>query len=132
MGTRFMCTVESPVAQEVKERIVRSTELDTELIFRTLRNTARVAANAVSAEVVEIESRGAEFGDIQHLVSGARGRKVFEDGDLDAGIWTAGQSQGLIDDIPTVADLVERMVAEAEAIVTRRLNGMVGMTTVRA
>ena len=126
MGTRFMCTVESPVAHEVKEQIVRNTELDTELIFRTLRNTARVATNAVSEEVVEIESRGAEFGDIAHLVAGARGRKVFEDGDLDAGIWTAGQSQGLIHDIPTVGELVDRMVAEAEAIITGRLNDIVG------
>ncbi|MGW5324290.1 NAD(P)H-dependent flavin oxidoreductase [Rhodococcus pyridinivorans] len=126
MGTRFMCTVESPVAHEVKEQIVRNTELDTKLIFRTLRNTARVATNAVSEEVVEIESRGAEFGDIAHLVAGARGRKVFEDGDLDAGIWTAGQSQGLIHDIPTVGELVDRMVAEAEAIITGRLNDIAG------
>ncbi|MCD5421329.1 nitronate monooxygenase family protein [Rhodococcus pyridinivorans] len=126
MGTRFMCTVESPVAHEVKEQIVRNTELDTKLIFRTLRNTARVATNAVSEEVVEIESRGAEFGDIAHLVAGARGRKVFEDGDLDAGIWTSGQSQGLIHDIPTVGELVDRMVTEAEAIITGRLNDIAG------
>lgn len=126
MGTRFMCTVESPVAHEVKEQIVRNTELNTKLIFRTLRNTARVATNAVSEEVVEIESRGAEFGDIAHLVAGARGRKVFEDGELDAGIWTAGQSQGLIHDIPTVGELVDRMVAEAEAIITGRLNDIAG------
>lgn len=132
MGTRFMCTVESPVAHEVKEQIVRNTELDTKLIFRTLRNTARVAANAVSEEVVEIESRGAEFNDIAHLVAGARGRKVFEDGDLDAGIWTAGQSQGLINDIPTVADLVHRMVSEAESIITSRLGGFVADEAVRA
>src|SRR5690606_27148377 len=121
-----------PVAHEVKEQIVRNTELDTKLIFRTLRNTARVAANAVSEEVVEIESRGAEFNDIAHLVAGARGRKVFEDGDLDAGIWTAGQSQGLINDIPTVADLVHRMVSEAESIITSRLGGFVAAEAVRA
>ncbi|MFC9832376.1 NAD(P)H-dependent flavin oxidoreductase [Rhodococcus sp. NPDC127530] len=121
MGTRFMCTVESPVAHAVKEQIVAHTERDTELIFRSLRNTARVATNAVSAEVVDIESRGCEFADIQHLVAGARGRTVFEMGDLDAGIWTAGQSQGLIDDIPTVRELVTRMVAEAESIITGRL-----------
>ncbi|BDB58548.1 NAD(P)H-dependent flavin oxidoreductase [Rhodococcus sp. RDE2] len=133
MGTRFMCTVESPVAHEVKEQIVRNTELDTKLIFRTLRNTARVATNAVSEEVVEIESRGAEFGDIAHLVAGARGRKVFEDGDLDAGIWTAGQSQGLIHDIPTVGELVDRMVTEAKAVITGRLNDIAGADrTVRA
>jgi len=121
MGTRFMCTVESPVAHAVKEQIVANTERDTELIFRSLRNTARVATNAVSTEVVDIESRGCEFADIQHLVAGARGRTVFERGDLDAGIWTAGQSQGLIDDIPTVRELVTRMVTEAESIITGRL-----------
>ncbi|PTR24053.1 2-nitropropane dioxygenase precursor [Rhodococcus sp. OK519] len=121
MGTRFMCTVESPVAQRVKERIVASSELDTRLIFRTLRNTVRVAANAVSDEVVGIEAHGCEFDDIAHLVAGARGRRVFEEGDLDAGIWTAGQSQGLIDDIPTCDELVQRMIGEAETIIRGRL-----------
>lgn len=125
MGTRFMCTAESPVDQAVKEQIVANTELDTKLIFRTLHNTARVAANAISAEVVAKEAEGVEFSDIQHLVAGARGRKVFEEGDLDAGIWTAGQCQGLIDDIPTVAELVDRMMSEAEEIITSRLAGMV-------
>jgi len=125
MGTRFMCTAESPVAESVKQQIVANSELDTTLIFRTLHNTARVAANAISAEVVAKEAEGAEFSDIQHLVAGARGRKVFEDGDLDAGIWSAGQCQGLIDDVPTAAELVDRMMAEAESIITDRLSGMV-------
>lgn len=125
MGTRFMCTEESPIDPKVKKRITEASELDTKLIFRTLHNTARVAANAVSAEVVEIESRGAEFSDIQHLVSGARGRKVFENGDLDAGIWSAGMVQGLIDDVPTCADLVDRIISEAEEIITDRLAGFV-------
>ncbi|WP_171018719.1 nitronate monooxygenase family protein [Rhodococcus sp. Q] len=129
MGTRFMCTQESPVADEVKRQIVANSELDTKLIFRTLRNTARVASNAVSSEVVDIESRGgATFEDIRELVAGARGRKVFEDGDLDAGIWTAGQCQGLIDDVPTVGELVSRMVAEAESIIAGRLAGIAGAT----
>lgn len=125
MGTRFMCTAESPVAEQVKQQIVANTELDTKLIFRTLHNTARVAANAVSAEVVSKEAEGAEFSDIQHLVAGARGRKVFEDGDLDAGIWSAGQCQGLIHDVPPAAELVDRMMAEAEEIIAGRLAGMV-------
>lgn len=128
MGTRFMCTAESPVAEQVKQQIVANTELDTKLIFRTLHNTARVAANAISAEVVAKEAEGCEFSDIQHLVAGARGRKVFEDGDLDAGIWTAGQCQGLIDDVPTCGELVDRMMAEAEEIITARLGGMVTAT----
>ena len=132
MGTRFMCTVESPVAQEVKEQIVANSERDTTLIFRTLRNTARVAKNAVSAEVVGIDSRGGEVADIAHLVAGARGRKVFEEGDLDAGIWTSGQSQGLVRDIPPVGELVTRMVHEAEAIITGRLASMVSATAAQA
>ena len=122
MGTRFMCTVESPVSHAVKEAIVAGSEKDTTLIFRSLGNTARVAKNAVSAEVVAKESLGCEFTDIAHLVKGARGRKVFEDGDMDAGIWTVGQSQGLIDDIPTVQELVSRMISGAESIVTERLS----------
>ncbi|EME21247.1 NAD(P)H-dependent flavin oxidoreductase [Rhodococcus triatomae] len=127
MGTRFMCTQESPVADEVKRQIVANSELDTKLIFRTLRNTARVASNAVSREVVDIEARGnATFEDIRELVAGARGRKVFEDGDLDAGIWTAGQCQGLIDDVPTVGEMVSRMVAEAEEIIASRLASIAG------
>lgn len=124
MGTRFMCTAESPVDEAVKQQIVANSELDTELIFRSLRNTARVAANAVSAEVVSREAEGVEFTDIQHLVAGTRGRKVFSDGDLDAGIWSAGQCQGLIHDIPSADELVDRMMAEAESLITDRLAGM--------
>jgi NADH:quinone reductase (non-electrogenic) len=126
MGTRFMCTEESPIHRRIKERIVEADERDTELIFRTLRNTARVARNAVSKEVVEIESGGATFDDIRHLVAGTRGRKVFENGDPDHGVWSAGMCQALIHDIPTVAELVERIVSEAEEIISGRLAGMLG------
>ena len=93
MGTRFMCTQESGIDDAVKAQFVAGCELDTTLIFRSLRNTARVATNAVSTEVVEIERSGGAFDDIRDLVSGARGRKVFENGDLDAGIWTVGLCQ---------------------------------------
>lgn len=121
MGTRFMCTQESGIDDAVKAQIVAGSELDTTLIFRSVRNTARVASNLVSTEVVEIERGGGTFDDIRDLVSGARGRKVFDNGDLDAGIWTVGLCQGLIDDIPTVAELVERMVGEAELLIRQRL-----------
>jgi NAD(P)H-dependent flavin oxidoreductase YrpB (nitropropane dioxygenase family) len=95
-------------------------------MFRTLHNTARVFKNKVSMEVVSIERKGnAEFKDIQHLVSGARGRKVFENGDLDAGVWTAGQVVGLIDDIPTCDVLCSRMVKEAEDILVDRVRMIV-------
>ncbi|MFI5507892.1 NAD(P)H-dependent flavin oxidoreductase [Mycobacterium sp. NPDC051804] len=123
MGSRFMCTVESPIHQRVKDAIVSGTELGTELIFRTLRNTGRVASNAVSREVVEILNQGGQFEDIAHLVSGKRGVKVYETGDLDAGIWWIGTAMGLIDDIPTAGQLVSRIVADAEAIISERLAG---------
>lgn len=125
MGSRFMCTVESCIHQNVKEAIVAGTELDTELIFRPLRNTARVASNAVSREVVDILNKGGQFPDVQDLVSGVRGKKVFDDGDLDAGIWSVGTAMGLINDIPTVEELISRIVAEAEDLITGRLGDMV-------
>jgi NAD(P)H-dependent flavin oxidoreductase YrpB (nitropropane dioxygenase family) len=128
MGSRFMCTVESSIHQNVKEAIVAGTELDTELIFRPLRNTGRVARNTVSREVVQILNTGGQFVDVQHLVSGARGREVYETGNLDAGIWWIGASMGLIDDIPTVGELVSRIVSDAEDLITGRLAGMTAAT----
>lgn len=124
MGTRFMCTEESPIHRNIKEAIVAASEVDTELIFRSLRNTARVARNSISREVVEILSSGGKFEDVRHLVAGARGRAVFDSGDQEAGIWTAGTVQGLIHDIPTVGELVERIVTEAEAQIAGRLTGL--------
>ncbi|MET7770373.1 nitronate monooxygenase [Nocardia sp. NPDC005366] len=125
MGTRFLCTQESAIDQKVKEQIVANSELDTQLIFRTMHNTARVADNEVSRKVVEIEKAGGKFEDVRELVAGARGRRVFEEGDLDAGIWSAGLAQGLIHDIPSCAELIERMVTEAEQLITTRLTDMV-------
>ncbi len=124
MGTRFMCTVESPIHEAIKQQIVAADERETDLIFRTLRNTARVARNAISQQVIEIERAGGTFEDVRDLVSGKRGERVYEEGDPDLGIWTAGQVQGLIDDVPTVAELVERMVREATEIVGTRLTAM--------
>ena len=129
MGSRFMCTVESCIHQNVKEAIVAGDERGTELIFRSLHNTARVASNEVSREVVDILKGGGQFEDVKDLVAGVRGRKVFDDGDIDAGIWTVGTAMGLINDIPTVAELVSRMVSEAEDIITGRLAGMVGVNS---
>ncbi len=126
MGTRFMATVESPIHQKVKEQIVANDERQTNLIFRTMHNTARVAKNAVSDEVVRIErAGGAKFEDVKDLVAGARGKVVYEAGDPDYGIWSAGQVQGLIHDIPTCAELIHRIVREAEEIIMGRLAGAV-------
>lgn len=127
MGTRFMCTVESPIHDNIKQHIVQADERQTQHIFRTFRNTARVARNKVSEEVVAIEQRGGTFEDVKDLVSGARGATVYETGDPDAGIWSAGLVQGLIHDVPTCGELVERMVTEAEAIIAERLAGLAGL-----
>ena len=124
MGTRFMCTRESPIHQRVKEQIVANDERATELIFRTMRNTSRVAKNSVSTKVVELEKEGATFDQVRDLVAGARGRGVYENGDPEAGVWSAGQIQGLIHDIPTCAELVARIVREAEDIIAARLDSM--------
>jgi nitronate monooxygenase len=125
MGTRFMSTAESPIHADIKDAIVAQSELDTELLFRTLRNTSRVASNAVARETVDILNAGGKFEDVQHLVDGMRGRKVYENGDPEAGIWSVGISQGLVTDVPTVAELVDRMVAEAVALIQSRLPGMI-------
>ncbi|HEX3944493.1 MAG TPA: nitronate monooxygenase family protein [Rhizomicrobium sp.] len=122
MGTRFMATVEAPIHEHVKQQIVAGDERSTNLIFRTLHNTARVAKNAVSDEVVAIEKRGnATFADVKDLVAGARGATVLDKGEMEAGIWSAGQTQALIHDIPTCKELVARIVREAEAIIRGRL-----------
>ncbi|HTQ15294.1 MAG TPA: nitronate monooxygenase [Rhizomicrobium sp.] len=126
MGTRFMATVEAPIHENVKKQIVANDERGTNLIFRTMHNTARVAKNAISDQVVAIEKKGgARFEDVKDLVAGARGTGVLDKGEMDAGIWSAGQTQGLIHDIPTCKELVARIVAEAEAIIRNRLDKVI-------
>ena len=126
MGTRFMATVESPIHPNIKQQIVDNDERATELIFRTMHNTSRVAKNVISTQVVAMEREGAKFEDVRELVAGTRGRNVYEVGDNDAGIWSAGQIQGLIHDIPTCAELIHRIVREAEDIIQQRLDRMAG------
>ena len=124
MGTRFMCTKESPIHQLIKDKIVANDERETELIFRTMRNTSRVARNAISTKVVAMEKQGATFDEVRDLVAGSRGKMVYASGDADQGIWSAGQVQGLIHDIPSCAELVSRIMQEAETIIASRLEGM--------
>ncbi|MBO3276242.1 NAD(P)H-dependent flavin oxidoreductase [Pseudomonas schmalbachii] len=113
MGTRFCATREAPIHENIKQALVDATERDTHLIYRPLRNTARALKNAISDEVISIERRGSvQFEDIRHLVSGTRGRAALESGEVQDGIIHVGQCIGLIDDIPTCAELIERMVAE--------------------
>ncbi|MDP1026867.1 nitronate monooxygenase family protein [Sphingomonas sp. KR1UV-12] len=125
MGTRFCATVEAPIHDAVKQLIVANDERATNLIFRRFHNTGRVAKTSVSDEVVEISRRhDAVFEDIRPLVSGARGRTALETGDLDAGLIWAGQIQGLIHDVPTCAELIGRIVGEAETLIAGRLAGL--------
>lgn len=126
MGTRFMCTVEAPIHHKVKEAIVANDERATDLIYRKFRNTARVARNAISQEIREIEAQeGTTFDDIKHLAAGVRGREeVLAKGEVDGGVWFASMAQGLIHDIPTVAELVSGIMAEAHEIIKGRLDPM--------
>ena len=126
MGTRFCATVEAPIHPRVKQMLVDNDERGTNLIFRSLRNTARVGKNSVSDKVVAIlKQPDATFEQVAHLVRGSQGRALLETGDLDAGLVWAGQVQGLIHDIPTVAELIQRIIREATEIITRRLPGFI-------
>jgi NADH:quinone reductase (non-electrogenic) len=125
MGTRFCATREAPIHDNIKKYLVDNDERSTNLIFRKLHNTARVGKNSVSDEVVRILSQpDATFELVAPLVRGARGRELLETGNLDAGLVWAGQSQGLIRDVPSVADLVSRIVSDATLVIERNLRAM--------
>lgn len=124
MGTRFMATKEAPVHERVKQALVEADERQTKLIFRSLKNTARVFKNSISEKVVEMESQGATIQEIGPIVSGQKGRHLFETGEMEAGTWSAGQVAGLIHDVPTVKELVDRIVSEARGIYRERLDAL--------
>lgn len=124
MGTRFTATVEAPIHQSFKDAMVAADERGTDLIFRSYRNTARVAKNEISQQVVAAEREGQPFEAVADLVKGVRGREGLASGDTNHGVWSAGMVQGLIHDIPTCAELLSRMVADAENIIRNRLTGM--------
>lgn len=126
MGTRFVATQEAPVHENVKKQMVAATERDTALIFRSLRNTARIYKNSIAEKVLEIEAKPGDtnFEELAPLVAGVKGREVLEKGDLEHGVWTAGMVVGLIHDIPDCATLLTRIVADAEEIIKARLNGV--------
>ena len=127
MGTRFCATEEAPIHENVKQMLVDKDERATKLIMRTLRNTERVVVNEAVNQVLEIEAKGnTKIEDIAPLVSGLVGKKMFEEGDTNAGIMSAGQIMGLIRDIPTCQVLIDRIMSEAEDIINNRLGSMVG------
>ncbi len=112
MGTRFMCTKEAPIHDNIKQALVSAGEKDTNLIFRTMRNTSRVLKNKISDEVVAMEKKGAAFEDVKHLVAGVKGRHAMTNGNVDGGIVSAGMVVGLIKDVPSCKELIERIVRE--------------------
>jgi nitronate monooxygenase len=125
MGTRFIATLEAPVHENVKQAILAASELDTRLVMRPLRNTERVLANAAVDRLLEKErTLGAnlKFEDIIGEVAGVY-PKIMKDGDMDAGAWSCGMVAGLIHDIPSCKALIERTMAEAEALIRQRLMG---------
>ncbi|VWB18394.1 NAD(P)H-dependent flavin oxidoreductase [Burkholderia lata] len=126
MGTRFVATQEAPVHQKVKDAIVAATELDTRLVMRPLCNTERVLNNAGVERLLDEEKRlgpDITFDDVAEWVGGVYPR-VMKEGDLDAGAWSCGMVAGLIGDIPTVSELIDRIMRQAEEIVAERLNGL--------
>jgi NAD(P)H-dependent flavin oxidoreductase YrpB (nitropropane dioxygenase family) len=125
MGTRFVATEEAPVHQNVKDAIVKASELDTRLVMRSLRNTERVLNNAGVERLMAIERAKGDalvIGDIINEVAGVY-PKVMVEGDMDAGAWSCGMVAGLINDIPTVKELIDRIMTDAEAIIRQRLTG---------
>lgn len=128
MGTRFMCTIEAPIHVNIKRAIVEAQETDTELVLRRWRNTSRLFGNTVAKEAVRVEreSTSGKFEDVAPFVSGKRGRQVFLNGDVDYGVWTAGQVIGLIHDIPSCGELLERIEREAEETLDKASSLIVG------
>ena len=127
MGTRFMATKEAPIHDNVKQALVAASELDTRLVMRPLRNTERVMVNAGVERLIEKEKElGAalKFEDIIAEVAGIY-PKVMVEGQMDAGAWSCGMVAGLIHDVPTVKELIDRIMSDADAIISKRLEGMI-------
>jgi NAD(P)H-dependent flavin oxidoreductase YrpB (nitropropane dioxygenase family) len=127
MGTRFIATKEAPVHENVKKAIVAASELDTRLIMRTLRNTERVMNNPAVERLLEKEAilgKNIKFEDIIEEVAGVY-PKIMMEGETDAGVWSCGMVVGLIHDIPTCKELINRIISEAEKIISDRLQGMI-------
>ena len=127
MGTRFIATQEAPVHQNVKDALVAASELDTELIMRPLRNTERVLSNAAVSSILEKEKElgdNIQITDILDEVAGVY-PKIMQEGTMEAGAWSCGMVAGLIHDVPTCSELVERIVADAEEIISTRLSKLI-------
>lgn len=124
MGTRFLATKEAPIHHNIKDKIVEMDENQTQIIFSSFGNTARVYRNSVSEKVAEIEAAGGSFAEVHEYVSGANQEKAWSSGDIEAGMVTAGMSGAFVDDVPTCQELVDTLVSEAEQIIKERLANM--------
>lgn len=124
MGTRFMATQEAPIHQGIKDKIVEMDENQTQIIFRSFRNTARVYRNSVSMKVAEVEAAGGTFAEVHEYVSGANQEKAWTTGDIEAGMVTAGLSGAFVRDVPTCKEVIDRIVADAREIITGRVTAM--------
>jgi nitronate monooxygenase len=119
MGTRLLATRESPIHDKIKQALVNASELDTMLIMRSLNATHRVLANQAAKKCLELEDCKAEFMQIYEVIKGENAKKMFDEGDVDAGILACGQGVGLVHDIPTLKDLFKRISDEAKSVIGR-------------
>ncbi len=127
MGTRFIATKEAPVHANVKQAIVNASELDTRLIMRSLRNTERVINNAGVERLIEIEKEKGDALKIEDIMEQVAGiyPKVMTEGAMDAGAWSCGMVAGLIHDVPSCAELIDRIMAQAHELIAKRLAGLI-------
>lgn len=126
MGTRFLATKESMLHDNIKHWMVQASELDTALIQRSIGSTTRAARNDIALQVLEAEKRGDTLEELLPLISGKRALKVYSEGDVHAGIWSCGQSVGLIGDVPTVQELTKRIISDAKKTIAR-MNRITGI-----
>jgi len=129
MGTRFLATKEAPVHPAIKQRLVDAEETETALVMRTLRNTERVLRNQWAEKVLEKEKSGAGLAELAPLLSGKNGLKAIIEGDTELGLLAAGQCTGLIHDIPSTAEMVDRIVSDAVEILSKKLPAMLTPAT---
>lgn len=127
MGTRFMLTQEAPIHQNIKDWFLKFTENETLLLLRSFQNTERVAKTPRTEKALEMERGGATIGELQPLISGAGGQRMMKEGIIDEGMMALGQCVGLIDSIPTVKEVIDQMIRDAEKIVNERLVKLVNM-----
>lgn len=126
MGTRFVATKECPIHDNVKQALVNASERDTRLLMRSLRNTARFLVNDNAEKVLEIEARGnAKIEDIKEYMSGLKGQDMRDKGDMNSGVFSAGQVVGMIRSVPSVQELFDEIVGEARELLTKRLPNIV-------